>query len=240
MLAREQEAQVLQPEAEQLMALANSDRAASGAQPLVWDSELAEAARKHCMRMALEGPIAHRYPGELDLSERAGQAGAHFDLIEENVAIGPNPTEIDDEWMHSTAHRENMLNPDIDRVGIAVVASRGVLYATADYAHGAQLLSQTQVESMVGGLIQPSGVAILVDSSLARAACSLDSGLPRSMGAIQPSFVMRWQVSDLSHLPKSLVDRLASGQYREAAVGSCDPIGVSGSFTAYRVAVLLY
>ena len=67
-------------------------------------------------------------------AERAGQAGAHFSLIEENVAVGPTPAAIHDGWMHSPGHRTNLLNPEVDRVGIAVVASRGELYAVADYA----------------------------------------------------------------------------------------------------------
>ncbi len=230
----------VEPGTVQLMALANEARAAAGAAPLRWDNALAEAARKHCMRMAAEGPIAHRYPGELDLSERAGLAGVHFDLVEENVAIGPTPWVIHDEWMHSTGHRENMLNPDVDRVGIAVVASRGVLYATADYARGVQALSQTEIEKHVAELIRPSGVALGGNASLARAACPMENGVPRSSGAMQPLFVMRWQDSGLSRLPKELSNELASGRYREASVGSCDPSGAVGSFTAYRVAVLLY
>jgi hypothetical protein len=51
---------------------------------------------------------------------------------------------------------------------------------------------------------------------------------------------MRWQEADLTHLPQALVDRLASGSYRQAAVGSCPAENVEGSFSAYRVAVLLY
>jgi hypothetical protein len=230
----------VEPGTVQLMALANEARAAAGAAPLRWDNALAEAARKHCLRMAAEGPIAHRYPGELNLSERAGLAGVHFDLVEENVAIGPTPTVIHDEWMHSTGHRENMLNPEVDRVGIAVVASRGVLYATADYARGVQALSQTEIEKLVAELIRPSGVALGGSTSLARAACPMENGVPRSSGPMQPLFVMRWQDSDLSHLPKELSTELASGRYRGATVGSCAPSGAVGSFTAYRVAVLLY
>ena len=230
---------VIQPAAVQLLAEVNRARAAAGTGPLKWDENLAIAARKHCQRMAAEGPIAHRYAGELDLSERAGLAGAHFDLIEENIAIGRTPEEIHDEWMHSKGHHDNMMNPAVDRVGIAVVASRGVLYATADYAHGVQALSREQVESDIGWLIRPSGVAILPNPALAREACRTDSGAPRTTGA-QPSFVMRWQDSDIHHLPKQLADQLASGRYRDAAVGSCDPVGVDGTFTAYRIAVLLY
>ena len=133
-----------------------------------------------------------------------------------------------------------MLNPEVDRVGIAVVASRGVLYATADYARGVQALSQTEIEKLVAELIRPSGVALGGSTSLARAACPMENGVPRSSGSMQPLFVMRWQDSDLSRLPKELSRELASGQYREASVGSCDPSGGVGSFTAYRVAVLLY
>ena len=63
--------------------------------------------------------------------------------------------------MQSPGHRENMLNPDVDRVGIAVVASRGVLYAAADYARGVASAIATQVEERVAALIRPSGVTIL-------------------------------------------------------------------------------
>jgi Cysteine-rich secretory protein family len=230
--------QTLQPEAEQLLALANQARAAAGARPLEWDGSLAIAARKHSQRMAAEGPIAHRYPGELDVSERAGQAGARFSLIEENVAIGPTPLAIQEEWMHSSGHRMNLLNPEVDRVGIAVVASRGVLYATADYARGVQNLSASEVEYRVAALLRPSGLAILGNPGVARDACAMDSGVPR--GSSLPGFILRWQDSELSQLPQALTERLATGKYRQAAIGSCSPSGVEGTFTAYRVAVLLY
>lgn len=235
-----QERRDLQPEAEQLMALANQARAAAGSPPLRWDSALAEAALKHTKRMVAEGPIAHQYPGELSFAERAGLTGAHFDLIEENVAVGPTPVEIHDEWMHSKGHRENMLNPAVDSVGIAVVASRGVLYATADYSHGVQALTQAQVESRVSELIQGAGVKVVADRRLARAACLMDNGMPGSADTRQPTFVMRWEGSDLNHLPKQLVDRIASRPFTAAAVGSCDAHGDQGTFTSYRVAVLLY
>ncbi len=88
--AQQQAGQVMPAAAEQLFALANQARAEAGAGRLKWDGALAEAARQHCLRMAAEGPISHRYGGEPDLSDRAGQAGAHFSLIEENVALGPD------------------------------------------------------------------------------------------------------------------------------------------------------
>lgn len=226
--------------AEQLFALTNQARAKHGAAPLQWDGDLAEAARQHCLRMAAEGPIAHRYAGEADLSERAGQAGAHFSLIEENVAVGPSPAEIHDAWMHSPGHRSNLLNPAVDRVGIAIVAARGNLYAVADYERGVQELDRAQVESRVAALVAPSGVNIVRNNGAAREACRLDSGMPSRDAAGMPHFIMRWQDSDLSRLPQALREKLASGQYRSAEIGSCTAQKMGGDFTTYRVAVLLF
>ncbi len=230
----------IQTGAEQIVALANQTRAQAGAGRLQWDPALAQAALYHCRRMAAEGPISHRYGGELDLAARAGQAGAHFSLIEENVAIGPSAYEIHQQWLHSPGHRSNLLNPEVDRIGVAVVASRGVLYAVADYARGVQSLSAAEVEGRVGALINASGVSILGDPSLARKACATDGGIPHPTGSATPGFVMRWQGSDLAQLPKPLTDHLASGRYQHAAVGSCPAQGTDSSFSSYRLAVLLY
>lgn len=225
-------------DAEQVFALANQARAQAGVGRLAWDPALAAAALAHCRRMVQEGPIAHRYGGELDVSGRAAQAGAHFSVIEENVAIGPSADAIHEEWMNSPGHRSNLLSPDVDHVGIAIVAARGVLYAVADYSRAVANLGPAQVEARVASLIRPSGVAVLDDASVARAACRADSGAPR--GGATPRFIMRWQSGDLNELPQQLVERLSSGSYHAAAVGSCPAQGVEGSFSAYRVAVLLY
>ena len=230
----------LAAEAEKIRALANEAREQAGVGRMEWDQALAAAALQHCLRMAAEGPIAHRYGGEPDLSARAAQAGAHFSVIEENVAVGPSADAIHEEWMQSAGHRANLLSPDVDRVGVAVVAARGVLYAVADYTRAVEQLSAAQVEARVAALIRVSGVAILRDPSLAREACATDEGMPRAAGGSMPGFVMRWQSADLMRLPQALVDRLASGNYRQAEVGSCPARNSDGSFTAYRVAVLLY
>ena len=225
---------------EQLMVLANQARAQTGAGPLQWDASLAAAARDHCLRMAEEGPISHRYGGEDDLSTRAGNSGALFNFIEENVAVGTTSEVIHEAWMHSPGHRSNLLNPQVDRVGIAVVAARGVLYATADYARGVRALTQTQVEARVAGLIRPSGLTIMTDNSQARESCGVDRGLPVVQGSLRPGFIMRWQDSEMDRLPPQLTEKLTLHEYHRAAVGSCPAQGIEGAFTAYRVSVLLY
>jgi hypothetical protein len=191
--------------------------------------------------MAMQGEIEHRYQGEPDISYRAAQAGAHFSIVEENIAVAPTAPEIHELWMNSPGHRTNLLNPDIDSIGIAVVAARGSLYVVADYSRAVQLFAPEQVEQQVATLVQSSGIAIFPDATLARQACTVDDGMPRATpGSPQPTFIMRWQGAELNQLPPTLVERLQTGKYRQAAVGSCPTRDLGGPFTAYRLAVLLY
>lgn len=223
--------------AQRLFALANESRVSAGAGELTWDAALADAALKHCLRMAAEGPIAHRYDGESDLTTRASAAGAHFSMIEENIAVGSRAESIHQGWLDSTEHRANLLNPAIDRVGIAVVASGGVLFAVADYARAVAVLSQAEVEAKFAALLSAHGVMVSRETTDARSYC-MSSG--RYQGADPPSFLFRWQNPDVTRLPNEVLEQLAIGRYHRAAVGSCAPRDVQGAFTVYRVAVLLY
>lgn len=225
--------------ARQLFALANQTRAQAGLGTLKWDPSLADAAMRHCQRMAGEGEISHRYGGELDVGGRAAASGAHFSRIEENIAVGSRPEQIHEGWMHSPGHRANLLNSDIDRVGIAVVAAQGVLFAVADYSQAVPVLTATQVESRVADLIRMSGITVRKDPHDARLACPLDHGVPGGLYD-EPGFIMRWQGANLDHLPQDLVSRLGSGEYGQADVGACPAEAGQGTFTVYRVAVLLY
>ena len=223
------------PHAEQIFALANQARAQAGVGRLQWDPALAAAALQHCQRMAAEGPIAHRYGGEADVSGRAAQAGAHFSVIEENVAVGPSADAIHEEWMQSPGHRANLLSPDVDHVGVAVVAARGVLYAVADYSRG-----RGATERGAGGGARGGADSRERRGDFARSQRGA-SGVRHAMRACRalragrmPRFIMRWQGADLTRLPQALVEKLASGKYRQAAVGSCPAQVAEGAFTAYR------
>lgn len=232
----------LQPAmAEQLFALANQSRAQAGAPPLVWDAALAAAAMRHCQRMVVEGALSHRYPGEPELTERAALAGAHFSVIEENIALGQYPDQIHEEWMHSPGHRDNLLNRDVNHVGIAVIARGGNLYAVEDFGQAVASLSPSQAEGQVANIVRMSGISVRTDARDARRACEMDHGLPGRLSTPgTPMFVMRWQTAEIGQLPQPLVDRLGSGQYHQAAVGSCEPHTADNGFTMYRFAVLLY
>jgi hypothetical protein len=233
--------------ARQIVVLANQSRAEAGLPALHWDAALAGAAYDHALRMAAEGQIAHRYGGEPDLATRAAAAGARFSMIEENVAVGDSPAQIHDAWMHSQGHHDNLMNPRIDHIGVALVPSHGVLYAVADYEQSVQALTQSQIEARVAALLEERGIILVADPasiSAARRYCSMDTGMPSGGTGPRARFLMRWKSAEITKLPRQLEDRIAGGELRQAAVGACEakPDGNSQSpvFTAYRIAVLLY
>ena len=110
------------PSAEEKLLLdaTNRERAAAGLQALRWNDALAAAARQHAQLMAGENVLSHQLPGEPPLDQRAAQAGAKYAMVAENVAVGPDPEEIHDGWMHSPGHRRNILNAELTAIGIAV------------------------------------------------------------------------------------------------------------------------
>lgn len=131
----------LDAESKRLFGLTNEARARAALPPLQWDPALEAAALGHCRRMAREDTISHQLSGEPGLRGRVAQARVHFDLLNENVAIGTSAVAIHEAWMQSAGHRANLLSTEVDRVGIAVVAEPGRMYAVADYGHVDRVLA---------------------------------------------------------------------------------------------------
>jgi uncharacterized protein YkwD len=226
------------PDAEQLLALTNQARAADSLGPLHWDPALADAARLHAERMVEHAELSHQFAGEPDIPTRAAQSGAHFRAIAENIALGPSANVIQKEWMQSVQHRTNILDPQMDAIGIALLrAPNGELYAVEDFAHTVDSLSPASVEDRVIALLRQNGIASASSTQDARQTCEMSHG---TAGGSQPAFVMRWQGADLSHLPNVLTERIRAGHFKSAAVGACDSAHPQAGFTTYRIAVLLY
>jgi uncharacterized protein YkwD len=113
---------------------ANHERSAQGLPALRWNHALALAAQKHAAVMAQKGSLSHQFPGEASLSGRAGQSGAHFVWLAENVAQGPSAQIIHAEWVKSPNHRANLLDRDMDSIGIAVAQRDGQWFAVEDFS----------------------------------------------------------------------------------------------------------
>jgi len=117
-----------------LLTYVNHARQARGLATLRWDESLAAAARRHAEVMARHGSAQHGFEGELSLSARVKQAGAHFSWLAENVAQGPTAEFIHSQFMHSAPHLANILDRDMDSIGVGVVERGGQLFVVEDFS----------------------------------------------------------------------------------------------------------
>ena len=219
----------------------NAARAGQGIAPLRWDANLATAAVQHARAMQTAATLSHQLPGEPDAASRAAAAGARFSAVAENIAFGYSPDAIMREWMHSTPHRTNILDPRMNAIGIALVPGGGTIWAVEDFADTEAALTPQQVEQDVVATLRGKGLAIAAPGSAEHAAAS--AACPQFEGGAggHARFVVRWESSDLHALPGPLADAAASRQYTLAAVAACAPVNTRNrDFAAYRVAVLLF
>jgi uncharacterized protein YkwD len=118
----------------ELFNAADQERKAHGLPSLKPDEALANAARAHAQRMAEQGTISHQLPGEPNLLSRAKAAGAQFSWISENLDEGQNATAIHQSFVRSPQHRANILDSDMDSVGIGVAERNGQMFAVEDFS----------------------------------------------------------------------------------------------------------
>jgi hypothetical protein len=221
--------------AQLLLKAANRDRAAARLAPLKWDPALAAAAHQHALLMVRRNALSHQFPGEPPMQDRARHAGARFSQIAENVAEGPNVSGLHAQWMNSPPHRANLLDPELNAAGIAVVQSGKMCFAVEDFSTTVAPLSLEEQEQEVAAQLAAHGMRVVGSSSDARKACALDRGWTGQKSAT----VIRFETADLTHLPKDVDHQVASGKYHSATVGACNA-GSSGDFTRFRIGILLY
>ncbi len=220
-----------------LFAQANAERAQRGLPQLRWDGALYRAAQTHAKEMALRQSISHQYPGEPELSDRGRAAGARFSVIAENVAEAPTAVRIHDAWMNSPGHRANLLDAQVDSVGISVLSRNGQLYAVEDFDRSVANLSLEEQEHAVQALLgEAVPIEVLPTSDQVRQTCLMDTGFA---GDRRPGFVMRYTAGELTRLPDALKTRLSTGKYRQAEVGACMAKD-SQAFSTFKIAVVLY
>lgn len=216
----------------------NYERVVNGLPRLRWDAALARAARKHAERMAEQNLLLHQLPDEPALATRARAVGASFSRIRENIASGQNADLFHDGWMGSPGHRANILDPDVDSVGIAVVLREcnEEFFGVEDFAQTVEALSVEAQEKQVATLLAARGLRLVNIGNDARNTCALDNGY---VGKRRPRYVAHFETPDLSRLPEPLQRAIQNSRYVLAAVGACSPTP-SSEFTLYRIAVLLY
>src|ERR1700730_2921709 len=213
----------------------NRERSAKGLPALHWDAALASAAREHASRMAQRNVLSHQLPGEPQIQDRATQAGARFTTIAENIAVAPNSATIHSAWMQSPHHRENILDPGLNGVGIGVVKGSDGLFAVQDFSQAVANLNFKEQEQLVINNLNLHGMQATRATNEARKTCEMDRGY----AGTRPLTVTRFETADLSKLPFDLEQKLRSGRYRSASVGACEG-SPSAGFTHFKLVVELF
>jgi uncharacterized protein YkwD len=113
--------------AAEVVALTNVERTDRGRARLRANPRLMRAAQLHAEQMARAGRLAHdlpnaAYPGTED---RLAAAGYRWQMFGENVAQGQSKAaEALRNWMDSSGHRKNILNPGYTELGTGYAVDR--------------------------------------------------------------------------------------------------------------------
>jgi uncharacterized protein YkwD len=112
----------------------NHARQAQGLPALRWNPALANAAQRHAQEMARHNSVSHTLPGEPSLAGRATKAGARFSWISENIVQSTSAAGAHQQFMNSPNHRANILDGDMNSVGIGIAERHGQLFVVEDFA----------------------------------------------------------------------------------------------------------
>ena len=117
----------------ELLRLANQSRQQAGVPPLRMNEDLIKAARAHARLMIQQQQLSHQFDGEASLMKRLHETGVPLNSAGENVAYNASAEAAFEAFMHSPAHRSNLLDPDFNAAGFAAIWSEGRLYVVQDF-----------------------------------------------------------------------------------------------------------
>ena len=143
-------AQTTQQEAEEMLSLVNTLRAANGIAPVVLNMELNLAAFDHSYDMAHNNYFSHTGLNGSTFSQRAIAAGYTGSPRGENIAAG-NSLVVNtfNQWVNSSGHLNNMLNSSVDEMGIGHASYGGSMYThywTQIFGKGSGILAVADLE----------------------------------------------------------------------------------------------
>ncbi len=235
---------------QQILHLVNQARAQQGLQPLQMDSRLVTAARLHSRRMVEANALSHQFSREPDLIARLEPSGLHFDLTGENVAVNTSIVGAHEGLMSSPHHRENILTPRFNAIGIGVLRANGVFWVTQDFVERLPEVSAINAEAQVArefnDLRRSAGkhaLPLYSNPRLRELACDMahhDSVSPARAGSLpNVARVVALSAANLSRLPVFAHDTItapASG----LSVGVCYTSSRTYTAPVYWILVATY
>ena len=105
-----------------IISLANEVRKEKNIPPLEKNEKLMESAMLKAQDMKEGEYFEHVSPSGLDMSYFVGEVGYKYATVGENLAEGYfSSTAVHNAWMNSEGHRENIISPDFNEIGVAVL-----------------------------------------------------------------------------------------------------------------------
>lgn len=124
--------------ANQVAALVNKERAANGLNPVKMSPQLSQAADVRAVE--IKQNFSHTRPDGTSCFTAITDMGITYQSVAENIAYGQkNPEAVMDAWMNSSGHRANILNKNMEYIGVGVNYENGVYYWTQFFAVSSQL-----------------------------------------------------------------------------------------------------
>ncbi|OKJ70051.1 sigma-70 family RNA polymerase sigma factor [Streptomyces sp. CB02460] len=121
-------------DAEQVLALVNTERAKEGCSPVTGNDELTTAAQRHSEDMAAHDYFSHTSQDGSGPGERITAADYRWSTYGENIAKGQRtPADVMNSWMNSPGHRANILNCSFKELGVGIQDSPGGIVWTQDF-----------------------------------------------------------------------------------------------------------
>lgn len=119
--------------AEQVALLVNNERTANGLQAVKLSPQLSEAA--NIRSGELNENFSHTRPDGTSCFTAMDELGITYRAAAENIAYGQNsPESVMNAWMNSSGHRANILNKNMEYIGVGVVYRDGIYYWTQLFA----------------------------------------------------------------------------------------------------------
>jgi hypothetical protein len=216
-----------------IVRLLNDARQRAGLPSLAVDERLTRAAREHTRLMTEHGQLSHQFPGEPAVSRRLATTGIRFNLDAENVALDSGTAEDAHRGlMNSPRHRANIMNPDVNVVGVGALRKGGLLYVTEDFARRLQEVSANEAEDLAAqafttlrrrsrvGAVRRQDLPVLRNL-----ACDMARGghlATRNVLQQTPArYVVSYTQSEPDHLPSNAARLASDPTLKNFAVGGC-------------------
>jgi uncharacterized YkwD family protein len=99
--------------------LTNAERTKNGLKPFTLNVELSKVARLKSQDMTDKNYFDHNSPTYGSPFDMMKKFGISYNYAAENIAKGQKtPEEVVNAWMNSAGHRANILNPNLNQIGV--------------------------------------------------------------------------------------------------------------------------